>query len=178
MAQYNSSQQDVSVPEWLRKKVLVLGCGNRLFGDDGFGPTVIEELLRNYELPEDVCALDVGTGVRKILFTVVLSETKPSQIIIVDALDAGRPPGELFELEVDDLPENKVDDFSMHQLPTSNLLKELKRLGAIEVCVLGCQSAFIPEEVSLGFSPAVKASIPAMCALIMNRLKPATPVQA
>lgn len=168
MAKADNFQCDDGLPEWLQKQVLVLGCGNRLFGDDGFGPAVIEYLLKNYQVPAEVCALDVGTGVRKVLFTITLSETRPSQIVVVDAVDLGRKPGELFELAVDDLPENKLDDFSMHQLPTSNLLRELKRLGSVNVRVLVCQSALIPEEVKPGLSEAVNAAIPGMCALIMN----------
>ena len=119
---------DPCIPEMYRKRVLVLGCGNILFGDDGFGPEVVAHLEVHHTIPEDVCVADAGTSARKILFPILLDEQRPEHIIIVDAVDAGRRPGEIFEISVEDIPENKIDDFSLHQLPTSNLLRELKEL--------------------------------------------------
>ena len=78
------------------KSILIFGCGNILFGDDGFGPAVVRELQESYVLPEDVLALDVGTSVREILFDILLSERRPERLIIVDAVDRGREPGALF----------------------------------------------------------------------------------
>ena len=53
------------IPEIYRKHVLILGCGNILFGDDGFGPAVCEYLKTHFEIPEDIGAEDCGTGVRE-----------------------------------------------------------------------------------------------------------------
>src|SRR3972149_10946539 len=121
------------VPECYQKSTVILGCGNMLFGDDGFGPAVIAYLEKHYQIPKDINILDVGTGAREILFNIALAEKKPKRIIVIDALDCQRKPGEIFAVPLDDLPENKIDDFSLHQLPTSNLLKELKDLCQIEV---------------------------------------------
>jgi len=159
-----------SVPECYRKPILILGCGNILFGDDGFGPAVIEHLLKNYEIPEEVCVMDVGTGVREIFFTIILSEAKPRRIIIVDSVDAGRPPGEIFEIPIEDIPKNKIDDFSLHQLPTSNLLRELRDFGGVEVSIISGQVESIPKAVKPGLSKSLSASIPEACQMIMAHL--------
>jgi coenzyme F420 hydrogenase subunit delta len=97
--------------------------------------------------------------VRNILFDVLLSDDKPSRIVILDAIDYGREPGEIFEVDLDAYPAHKVDDFSMHQVPTSNLLRELRDLGGVEVSVLACQVGHIPEEVSPGLSAPVATSV-------------------
>ena len=148
------------VPECYRKPTLVLGCGNILFGDDGFGPAVIEFLEKHYQPPEDVSLLDVGTGAREILFTIALADKKPKRIIIIDALDCQKKPGEIFTIPVDHLPENKIDDFSLHQLPTSNLLKELRDLCQVEVILLSAQPEYIPETVEPGLSRKLKEAVP------------------
>ena len=103
--------------------------------------------------------LNAGTSVRNILFDVLLSEDKPATIVILDAIDCGRDPGEIFELDLDAYPTHKVDDFSMHQVPTSNLLRELRDLGRVDVTVLACQVAHIPDEVSPGLSTPVAESV-------------------
>jgi coenzyme F420 hydrogenase subunit delta len=149
-----------ALPEYCRKPTLILGCGNTLFGDDGFGCATVEYLEAHYALPEDVCLLDVGTGVRKLLFTLCLSPARPRRLLIVDALDVGRAPGELFDIAPQDIPPVKLDDFSIHQLPTSNLLRELEEQCGVEVRVLACQTAPLPEEVRPGLSEAVRRALP------------------
>ena len=113
-------------PDYCRKSNLVLGCGNVLFGDDGFGPAVIEHILEKRKVCQDACFLNTGTSSRKILFNITLSEKKPQRIIIVDAMECGKKPGAVVEVSLDSIPENKIDDFSIHQVPTNNLLQELR----------------------------------------------------
>ena len=60
------------LPAFCRARVLILGVGNLLFGDDGFGPAVAEHLDKLYAPSDDVYIMDVGTGVRKLLFTLTL----------------------------------------------------------------------------------------------------------
>jgi coenzyme F420 hydrogenase subunit delta len=149
-----------SLPDFCRKPILVLGIGNVLFGDDGFGCAVVEYLENHHSLPEAVCLLDAGTSVRKLLFTLCLSPIRPRRLLILDAIDAGRTPGELFEINPADIPPVKLDDFSLHQLPTSNLLRELQESCAVEVRVLACQTGPLPEEISPGLSPPIQAAVP------------------
>ncbi len=156
--------------DYLEKEILILGCGNILFGDDGFGPEVIEYLQKNYEIPSNVYVCNTGLSVREILFNVVLSEKKPKKIIIVDAVDLGKSAGSTFQLDVDEMPEIKCDDFSMHQVPTSNLLKELKNYCRVDVKIVVSQVQHIPEEVSLGLSSVMRDAIPVACEMILNEI--------
>jgi coenzyme F420 hydrogenase subunit delta len=154
------------LPVYCRKKILIAGCGNKLFGDDGFGPEVVEYLIGHYSIPEDVCLLDVGTGIRKILFTLTLSEARPEVIVIIDAVDKGRKPGEIFNILLEEVPIEKTDDFSMHQVPSSNLLKELQDLCAVKVRVRVCQIKTIPETMQAGLSEPLNKAVPLMAKII------------
>jgi coenzyme F420 hydrogenase subunit delta len=146
-------------PEWYDKSILILGCGNRLIGDDGFGPAVAQYLRESFTIPDQVCVLDAGTSVREILFDTILSDRKPAKIVIVDAMDCGRRPGDLFWLDIDALPTAKLDDFSMHQIPTSNLLRELRDLCGIEVIIMACQVSGATDSVSPGLSTPVARAV-------------------
>ena len=145
--------------DWYDKSILILGCGNILIGDDGFGPAVTRHLQENFTIPADVCVFDAGTSVREILFDTILSDKKPAKVIIVDAVDCGRNPGELFWLDIDGIPEVKLDDFSMHQIPTSNLLRELRDLCGIEVVVMACQIGSNTDHVAPGMSAPVEGAV-------------------
>jgi len=162
--------QETYLPEFCLKPILILGCGNILFGDDGFGPAVIAHLQENYPIPEYACLIDAGTGARKFLFTLSLSDKKPQEIIIIDAIDKGKPAGELFEISVNDIPIEKTDDFSMHQGPTTNLLKEMKEKHNVNVRVIACQVANIPAEISAGLSKPLKKAVPLLSSIIHAEL--------
>lgn len=150
------------LPFYCRKEIMIAGCGNILFGDDGFGPEVIDYLTEHYEIPEKTCVLDVGTGIRKILFNLTIGEFRPEIIVIIDAVGKGRKPGEIFEISLEEVPIEKIDDFSIHQVPSSNLLKELQDLCSVKVRVMACQIETIPETMQSGLSEPVKKAVPLM----------------
>lgn len=151
--------------------VLLFGCGNSLFGDDGFGPAVIEALLSRYQLPDYVRAEDVGTSIRDILFDLLLSPNKPRKLIILDAADQeGRRPGEIYELPLDQIAMNKVNDFSVHHFPSLNLLQELSEGAGVEVRMLAVQIKNIPTEVEPGLSPEVQEAIGGACQWAMAQI--------
>ncbi len=154
------------VPEYCKSRVLVVGCGNILLGDDGFGPAVAECLHTRYIVPEDVCVLDAGTGVRDILCTVALSPVKPRRIVVIDAVDIGKKPGEVFMVPIEDHPQTTGHSFSLHQLPTSNLLKELKDCCQLDILLVAVQPESIPEAVCRGLSEKVQAAIEPVCEYI------------
>ncbi|GAB6095868.1 coenzyme F420-reducing hydrogenase, FrhD protein [Desulfatiferula olefinivorans] len=146
---------------------LVLGCGNPLFGDDGFGPAVIQYMEARFEPAPGCGFIDVGTSVRDLLFDIILSERRPEKIIILDAVDMpGRKPGELFDIDVDQISPEKTSDFSLHQFPTTNMLKELKDHTDIAVTVVGVQIESLPETVAPGLSEPVRNAV----ALIAEKL--------
>jgi coenzyme F420 hydrogenase subunit delta len=147
------------VPEYYQKKTLVLGVGNTLCGDDGFGPAVVEYIESHCRVPSDAAVLDVGTGVREILFNLILSEVRPQRIIIADAMECGREPGEVFNVSIEDVPKVKAHDFSVHMLPTTNMLKELRDMCHLEVVVIAAQPKSIPDAVESGLSPEIQKAV-------------------
>ncbi|MFZ5570152.1 MAG: hydrogenase maturation protease [Thermodesulfobacteriota bacterium] len=150
---------------------LVLGCGNPLIGDDGFGPAVIQHLEEHHQLPDSVTAIDCGTSIRDLLFDILLSPRKPRKIIIIDAATAaGYNAGDIREIDIGEIQPEKIGDFSPHQFPTTNMLKELKEECPVEVKVLVVQAPNLPDEVTVGLSEPVQSAVPRMCARIMREI--------
>jgi coenzyme F420 hydrogenase subunit delta len=159
--------------ELLSKRTLILGCGNVLMGDDGFGPAVIKRLEQKHQLPDDAHAEDVGTSVRDILFNITLLDRRPERIIIIDATDKpGREPGEVFEIPLDEISDKKIVDYSFHQFPTTNLLKEIRDRCGIEVAIVAAQTAAKLEEVKPGLSPPMRAAVGRAAERVMELLGP------
>lgn len=72
-------------------RAAVLGLGNVLMGDDGFGPAVVEALRARYEVPRSVELLDAGTPGLELLSLVQGLD----HLVLVDTVETGDPPGTL-----------------------------------------------------------------------------------
>ena len=153
-----------------KKSILIFGCGNTLFGNDGFGPEVVNHLNKHYTMPDGVLVLDAGTGIRDFVFDLLLMEKKPKQIFVIDAVTVkGKKPGELFEISLANVPKEKLSDFSLHQSPSSNLLAELKELN-VDVRVYCVHTDEVPNIIAPGLSEEIKKAVPKACAWINEQI--------
>jgi coenzyme F420 hydrogenase subunit delta len=73
----------------LYPEIVIAGCGNPLFADDGFGPAVVDEMLK-ISLPDNVSRVDAGLGGPHFFFYVARPEKK--LLVIVDLADFGANP--------------------------------------------------------------------------------------
>ena len=160
------------------KRVLIFGCGNTLFGNDGFGPEVVAYLKAREDLPDDILVLDAGTGIRDFMFDLLLMEKKPELVIVLDAVTVpGREEGEVFEMDLSNVPREKLSDFSLHQSPSSNLLRELQEGGGVRVRVLGMHTRAIPNVIDPGLSPKARAAVPVACDWVISCLQEENQIQ-
>jgi coenzyme F420 hydrogenase subunit delta len=156
-----------------KENVVILGCGNILFGDDGFGSEVAGILMAEYSFPDNILIIDAGTSVRSLLFDLLLFDITGAnlkQIIIVDVCGFGFMPGTIAEIPISSVSPAKINDFSLHQFPTINILKEINENTNIKLAIFAVQPEKIPEEVNPGLSDILKNSVRPMCAKITNFL--------
>jgi coenzyme F420 hydrogenase subunit delta len=166
-------------PEKTPPAVVIFGCGNTLLGDDGFGPAVIEALGRCH-LPEAVSCIDAGTGIREYLLDyLMLPSLRPQLLIVVDAGDEeGGIPGKVRTCEPAAIPAQKIHDFSLHQFPTVNLLRELQEETGITVMLLIAQTAAIPDAIAPGLSTIMRGAVHEAYHHILRIVAPYTTVEA
>ncbi|ENN96838.1 coenzyme F420-reducing hydrogenase subunit delta [Methanocaldococcus villosus KIN24-T80] len=147
--------------------ILIVGCGNVLFGDDGFGYEVIKR-LEEIKLPENVKLIDAGASGAYYLMDIV--DENVEKIIIVDAIDYGLKPGEIKILSVDELPNIRKYTFDAHAVPLAPFLKDLAEKG-IEVKVIGCQVKNLPiPEINPGLSEEVKKAVDKAVKIILEEI--------
>lgn len=82
-----------------RSRIAVIGLGNVLFGDDGFGPFVIALLHSGWEFPASVTLVDVGTPGLDLVTHLQGREA----VIFVDVVGATGDAGELRLYRGEDL---------------------------------------------------------------------------
>jgi len=116
---------------------LILGIGNILWADEGFGVRCVETLNVLYDFDDNVRLMDGGTQGLFLLPWV----SSVSQLLIFDAIDFGLDPGEFRVIRDDDVPQYMgAKKMSMHQtgfqevLASARLLRERpQRLALIGV---------------------------------------------
>ena len=146
-------------------KILVIGIGSILKGDDGIGPRVIDELEKD-SLPDNV-VLERGdlSGMDLIKF---FPEFK--RVIIVDAADMKEPPGEIKVFTFDQIKESTFSDsFSTHGMALLETLTLSKALDMKpEIVIVGVQ----PKDVSynLKLSGLIESKIPVIVDTIKELL--------
>ncbi|WP_315744709.1 MULTISPECIES: HyaD/HybD family hydrogenase maturation endopeptidase [unclassified Bradyrhizobium] len=121
-----------------QERILVLGIGNILWADEGFGVRVVEEFHRRYAVPDNVTILDGGT---QGLYLVNYVEEADS-LIVFDAIDYGLAPGELKLVRDDEVPRfTGAKKMSLHQTGFQEVLSAADLLGRYpkRLALIGCQ---------------------------------------
>lgn len=117
--------------------VMILGVGNLLFSDEGFGIRVVEALERRYVFPENVSVVD--GGVLGVSLLGIMSEA--DHLIVVDVIRNQGLPGDRYRLAGDAIPERIRAKNSLHQI---DFLEALTLCQAMEK---------VPEAVIVGVEP-------------------------
>ncbi len=144
--------RDASAP-----RVLILGIGNLLWADEGFGVRALEYLCANFSFGGNVTLLDGGT--QGIYLVQHIRDT--DVLVVFDAVDYGLPGGTLKRVEGDEVPKflgcKKV---SLHQTGFQEVLAMAELLGDYprHLLLVGVQPVEL-EDYGGSLRPAVKAQI-------------------
>lgn len=109
-------------------KILLLGIGNVLWGDEGFGVRTVEHLHRHFQFPENVQLLDGGTQGLYLLPHVEEAEV----MIVFDAVEFRMPPGTLVHIRDGDVPRFMgAKKMSLHQTGFQEVLALAELTGKL-----------------------------------------------
>lgn len=147
-------------------QALILGIGNLLWADEGFGVRAVEALDRDYEFPANVKLMDGGTQGLYLLEHVTAADI----LVVFDAIDYGLPPAALKLVEGDDVPKFMgAKKLSLHQTGFQEVLAAAELMGALpeRLFLAGVQPVEL-DDYGGSLRDAVKARIPEAidCALV------------
>lgn len=149
------------------KKILILGIGNTLLGDEGFGVHAVEFLRENYEWPSNIDLLDGGT--RGLLLMADLMEH--DLVIILDIILAGKCGGTMYLIEEGDLNNSLTRKESAHQTSINDVLTSCELAGfRPEVLVFGLEP-FSYQKIDTQLSIQAKELLPVFCDKVVQEMK-------
>jgi hydrogenase 3 maturation protease len=132
-------------------KVIVVGMGQTLRGDDALGPVVAGDLQGSLMEGESVMILDTGPAPEN--FTGAIRRFGPDLVLLVDAAELGESAGKIQLL---DQRACTGVSASTHSLPPSVIADYLSREMDCEIALLGIQS--FRTDVGLPLSDPVRSA--------------------
>ena len=144
-------------------RVLVVGVGNVLHGDDGFGVEVARRLDAQ-SLPPGVTVAETGIGGIHLVHELMAGY---DALVVVDTVDRGRPPGTVMVIDADviDVGELRVEErhdllADMHLATPERALMVARAVGVLPetTIIIGCQPVEI-DTLGVGLTAQVTAAV-------------------
>ena len=156
-----------SVINNIPKDVAVLGIGNLLLGDEGFGVHVIKRLSNDYIFKPDIELLDGGTS--GISLMGLIEDVK--KLIVIDCIDIKGEYGSIFIFNQKEIKNAQGIRFSPHQIGLLDVLDLLaiKDMGPSDIRFIGVIGKDFSQGLEL--SRPLKNVLPKVCDLVLTLLK-------
>lgn len=153
----------------MNKKILILGIGNVLWADEGFGVRCVEAINRQYEFPGNVKLMDGGTQGIYLVQHIQACD----YLVVFDAIDYGLEGGEMKLIENDDVPSFMgAKKMSLHQTGFQEVLSTANLLGDYpeKILLIGVQPVEL-EDFGGSLRPAVKSQVEPAVGVAVEYLK-------
>jgi hydrogenase maturation protease len=151
----------------MKHRILLMGIGNILLGDEGVGVHAVHQLKERYHFDPPIEIVDGGTlGLDLLPFL-----EKSDHLLFVDAIDFGKEPGYVGEIDDGNIPSALQTKLSVHHIGISDLL-----LAALwmdrkpkKICLIGIQ----PESLvmSLELSKLIKDKMEELVKRVIAKLE-------
>jgi len=141
----------------LAGRVVLVGVGNPLFGDDAAGCLLAERLAGAPGL-DVVPAEDVPES-----FVPGVVDARPDVVVLADAVDLGAPPGSVAILDADAMVRYEA---STHRVPLGLIAEIIRRASGADAFVLAIQPG--PRRFGTGPSAEVAATVGVLADLIRD----------
>ncbi len=165
-ASYNTQPNAQKPPR--KDYIVILGIGNVLWADEGFGVRCVEALHRDYEFSPHVELVDGGTQGLYLIQNV----QSATHLLIFDAIDYDLAPGTIKLIEDDDVPRFMgAKKMSLHQTGFQEVLSLAQLTGDYpqRVLLIGCQPEEL-EDYGGSLRPSVREKLPEALRIAVDRL--------
>lgn len=148
------------------ERILVLGVGNTLLGDEGFGVHALRHIEQEYALPANFRLLDGGT-----LGLLLMAELLECDLaIILDIALGGEAPGTFYRIEGEDLGTRFAPLQSLHQTSLADVLISCELADHRPKAIVFAMEPFSLNGLQAGLSPEAEKRLPQFCAKVIEEL--------
>jgi hydrogenase maturation protease len=150
-----------------KKRITILGLGNILLADEGFGVHFVRYLENKYSFPEHVELIDGG-----VMGYILLDIFDRSDImIIIDCIKIDDSPGSIYRFTHEEFLTKVPPPTSAHEVKFSDVLIKAEMMGELPEMIFLC---IVPKEfkdMNLEMTPDLKKRLHAMESLVIKELE-------
>ena len=151
-------------------KILVLGIGNLLFGDEGIGVHFINYIGERYDFEGEsqIDLVDGGTLAQRLIPIIV----EYDHVVIIDTINAqGVEAGEVYFFDFDAVPDAVDWQGSAHEVEMLQTLNMMDLAGDRPPTMIMGVVPTVIEATEFSLSEGVAAAVPLMEKTLLNYLK-------
>lgn len=143
----------------------MLGVGNLLLSDEGFGVHVAQKLY-DLDLPPEVEVVEGGTDGFGLMAFVVGTD----RLIVIDAVKGGGSPGSLYRFDLNDCPPfPDLFKTSVHQISILEIINLSGVIGTTpQTTIIGVEPKTL--DIGMALSPEIEARIPRVIELVKEEI--------
>jgi len=151
------------------RRVVILGVGNRLRGDDAVGCIVCDELK------DKLASHMIDCGSAPENYVQPVADRNPTRILVVDCCNYGAQPGEFRLFSREEVDRLSYGLLSTHTLPLTLTIEMLSLETGAAIELLGIQ----PEQIEFGnhLSKPVQRALPAVVEFVRNWARAEAPAE-
>jgi hydrogenase maturation protease len=149
-----------------KKKVTILGVGNILFADEGFGVHFVRWLSQRYKPAESVSIIDGGT-LGYALIDIICS---CDNLIVIDVLKAKDIPGSIYRFNTEEMQAHMPPPTTAHEVTFFDVLFKVELMDELPQTLFLC---IVPQEygdIKMEMNLLIQEKFPAMEKLLLDEL--------
>ena len=150
-----------------KQDITILGLGNILMNDDGFGVHFIRWFENRWTLPDAVQIVEGGV----MAYTLLEPVCNCRHLIVIDVLKIDDEPGAIYRFTQAEIEQKLPPPTSAHEVQFLDVLFKAELLGEIPEVVFLCIVPMDFQDMNLELSPLLREKFPVMEKFLLEELE-------
>ncbi|MGZ6291272.1 MAG: HyaD/HybD family hydrogenase maturation endopeptidase [Syntrophales bacterium] len=133
-------------------RVTILGLGNVLLQDEGFGVHFVRWFESNYRVPGNVKIVEGGTLGYGLLDTVCSCD----RLLVIDVIKADAAPGSVYRFAKEEVDAQMLEPTSAHEVSFHDVLCKAELIDELPECIFLCIVPYKYKDMGLELTPSIR----------------------
>ncbi len=148
------------------KHITILGLGNILLQDEGFGVHFVRWFQNNYHLPDNVKVVEGGTLGYGLLDTVCSCD----KLLVIDVIKSAEKPGSVYRFTKEEVDSQMLEPTSAHEVSFQDVLCKAELIDELPECIFLCVVPFKYKDMGLELTSPMRKKISTVERLLLKEL--------
>jgi hydrogenase maturation protease len=149
-----------------RSHITILGLGNVLLQDEGFGVHFVRWFESNYQVPENVRIVEGGTLGYGLLDTVCSCD----RLLVIDVIKASEEPGSVYRFTKEEVDAQMLEPTSAHEVSFHDVLCKAELIDELPEVIFLCIVPYKYKDMGLELTPSIRKKFSDVERLLLKEL--------